>query len=269
MSDFTLNTYRKLLQTLIAEGYTFQTFEQFLQKATTHKTIILRHDVDRLPQNALKMAKLENELGIQASYYFRSVSFVFKPDIIKKITDPGHEIGYHYENLSFTNGDVDKAYESFQKNLETFRKIYPVKTICMHGSPKSGYDSKDIWEKYDYRELGIIGEPYFDIDFDQVFYLTDTGRRWDGWKISLRDKVPQQERWEKEGLVFHSTKDIIKAAENNKLPGKIMITTHPQRWTDRPLPWVKELVWQGVKNGVKYFLVKMRAENGRVRELGR
>ena len=146
----------------------------------------------------------------------------------------------------------------------------------MHGSPKSRYDSKDIWEnrqgagqEYDYRQLGIIGEPYFDIDFDEVFYLTDTGRRWDGWKVSLRDKVPQQEIWEKEGLVFHSTKDIIKAAENNQLPNKIMITTHPQRWTDRPLPWVKELVWQRVKNVGKYFLVKMRAENGRVRELGR
>jgi hypothetical protein len=127
--------------------------------------------------------------------------------------------------------------------------------LAGHGSPKSRYDSKDIWKKYDYRELGIIGEPYFDIDFNEVFYLTDTGRRWDGWKVSLRDKVPQQEKWKKAGLVFHSTKDIIKAAENNQLPNKIMITTHPQRWTDKPLPWVKELVWQRVKNVVKFFLI--------------
>jgi hypothetical protein len=84
--------------------------------------------------------------------------------------------------------------------------------------------------------------------FRKVFNLTDTGRRWDGWKVSLRDKVPQQEQWKQQGLVFHSTQDIIKAAENNQLPNKIMITTHPERWTDRPLPWVTELVWQGVKN---------------------
>jgi hypothetical protein len=37
-----------------------------------------------------------------------------------------------------------------------------------------------------------------------------------------------------------------------------MITTHPQRWTDRPVPWVKELVWQNVKNVGKYFLVKLK-----------
>ena len=34
---------------------------------------------------------------------------------------------------------------------------------------------------------------------------------------------------------FHSTFDIIKAAKNNTLPNQIMITVHPQRWTNNPL----------------------------------
>lgn len=38
------------------------------------KVVILRHDVDRLPGNALKMARLEHEMGVQATYYFRAVS---------------------------------------------------------------------------------------------------------------------------------------------------------------------------------------------------
>jgi hypothetical protein len=49
-----------------------------------------------------------------------------------------------------------------------------------------------LWKRYDYRELGIIGEPYLDVDFDEVFYLTDTGRRWDGEAVSVRDKVKAQ-----------------------------------------------------------------------------
>jgi hypothetical protein len=57
---------------------------------------------------------------------------------------------------------------------------------------------------------------------------------------------------------FRSTYDIITAAEEDELPDKIMMTFHPQRWTDKPVPWVKELVWQNVKNVGKYFLVKMR-----------
>jgi hypothetical protein len=59
----------------------------------------------------------------------------------------------------------------------------------MHGSPLSRWDSRLLWSRYDYREFGIIGEPYFDVDFDEVLYLTDTGRRWDGERFSVRDKV--------------------------------------------------------------------------------
>jgi len=59
---------------------------------------------------------------------------------------------------------------------------------------------------------------------------------------------------------FHSTFNIIRAAEEGRLPDKIMMTFHPQRWTDKPAPWMKELVWQNVKNVGKYFLVIVRSE---------
>ena len=75
--------------------------------------------------------------------------------------------------------------------MEKLWKFYPVKTICMHGSPLSKLDNLDLWKKYDYRDFGIIAKPYFDVDFDEVFYLTDTGQR-DGWKVSIRDKVGGQ-----------------------------------------------------------------------------
>jgi hypothetical protein len=147
--------------------------------------------------------------------------------------------------------DVAAAIGAFIDHLAYIRRFYPVETICMHGSPTSPHDNRRIWENYDYRAHGIIGEPYFDIDFDQVFYLTDTGRRWDGWQSSIRDKMPQQEEWIRKGLVFHSTGDIIRAAEKGRLPDQIMFTVHPQRWHDRPLPWLRELVLQNAKNVLK------------------
>lgn len=128
----------------------------------------------------------------------------------------------------------------------------------MHGSPKSPYDSRDLWKHYNYRDFGISGEPYFDTDFSEVLYLTDTGRRWDGWKTSVRDKVPQQEEWIKKGWTFHSTKEIINAACKGKLPDKILFTVHPQRWHNRILPWLKELVLQNAKNGVKRWVFVKR-----------
>ena len=54
---------------------------------------------------------------------------------------------------------------------------------------------------------------------------------------------------------FKSTQDIIDAAYDGLLPNQIMMTFHPQRWTDKPVLWVKELVWQNMKNGVKWGLV--------------
>jgi hypothetical protein len=59
-------------------------------------------------------------------------------------------------------------------------------------------------------------------------------------------------------LKLHSTKDIIKALASDFLPDKIMLTIHPQRWTDNYFLWIKELIWQNVKNGVKYFLVQKK-----------
>ena len=252
--NFTLKKYEYLLLALQQQGFSFQTFEQFLKERIS-KSIILRHDVDLLPGNSLKFAKIQADNGIKGSYYFRAVSESWDERVIKNISELGHEIGYHYESLSTMNGDIDKAYDDFQRNLNKLRKLVPVATICMHGSPRSKWDSKDIWKKYDYKKLGIIGEPYFDINFNEIFYLTDTGRRWDGWKVSIRDKVPQQEIWIEQGLVFHSTNDIIKAAEDGRLPEKIMFTFHPQRWHNEPLLWLKELVLQNAKNIVKRFMI--------------
>lgn len=74
-----------------------------------------------------------------------------------------------------------------------------------------------------------------------------------------QDKVPQQERWIKEGLVFKTTNDIIKAAQENKLPNQIMITVHPQRWTTIR-NWMKEYCLQSCKNVVKRVLIAYRKQ---------
>ena len=195
MRDFTLSQYAALLDALKAYGF---------------HTLTLRHDVDLKPQNSLRTARLEAERGMLGIYYFRAVPESWDENIIREIAALGHEVGYHYESLTTCDGDIDKAYEDFCKNLEALRKIVPVRSICMHGSPRSPYDSKDIWKKYDYKALGIESEPYLDTDFSKVFYLTDTGRRWDGYKVSVRDKIPQyQDEWTAKGLTFHSTEDVI------------------------------------------------------------
>ena len=311
IQDFSLTTYKKLLQELLANCYSFQTLQDFIQQPEK-KTVILRHDVDRKPGNALVVAKIEKEGGIKASYYFRIVKESYDESIIKQIAGMGHEIGYHYENLSEisrkpevrsqksedggqrsishprgigfafhragrhtqTHTDIypadlagqkksslrekkefrdelfELAIDDFRLNLEKLRKLYPVKTICMHGSPLSKWDNRLLWKKYNYRDFGIIAEPYFDINWQKMFYLTDTGRKWNNTSSSVRDRVDSGF-----DIAIENTSHLISLAKQDALPRQIMINTHPQRWTDKPLPWVKELVWQNIKNVVKKWMV--------------
>lgn len=242
--------------------FTLRKYGEFLNALRGYGDITLRHDVDLKPQNSLRAAQLEASLGWNATYYFRAVPESWDEEIILKIAALGHEIGYHYECLTTTDGDVDAAWEDFKANLSKLEKLvgHKITRICMHGSPRSKWDSKDIWKKYDYRDAGVEYEPYFDVDYSETFYLTDTGRRWDGYKVSVRDKIPHfQEIWTAKGLVYHKTDDIIKAAKNGSLPHNILITTHPQRWNDSFLPWFKELAAQNAKNIVKRLKITIFA----------
>jgi len=253
MKDFLLSTFISLCNLFKEREYKFIPFLDYCQGNAPKKFIIMRHDVDRGAGFALIMAKLENSLSIKSSYYFRCKQDIFEYEIINKIRSLGHEIGFHYETLAKAGGNFSKAIDMFESELEYLRNIADIKTICAHGSPLSKWDSRKIWERYDFKDFGILGEPNFTLNFNKVLYLTDTGRRWNGVSVSVRDKVNS-----KFAYSFKSTFDIIKALNNNELPSKLMINVHPHRWTDKLIPWLKELFWQNTKNIGKHILIKAK-----------
>ena len=253
MRDFTLQTFKSLFLEFQRQGYVFITFADYCSSKIDRRFVILRHDVDRNAENALRVATIEKKLKIKASYYFRIVKKSYKESIIKKIAKMGHEIGYHYEDLAVAKGNAEKAITSFENNLAKLRQLYPIKTICMHGSPLSKWDNRLIWRKFNYRNFGIIGEPFFDVNFNEVLYLTDTGRCWNGNTVSVRDKVDSEFQYD-----FGTTFDILRVLESNELPEGLMINTHPHRWNSRIFPWLKELLLQNAKNIVKRHLLVKR-----------
>lgn len=259
MKDFTLQIYKELLLTILQNGYSTFTFEEYCKVKPDGKYVVLRHDVDLRPDFSLAMAQLENKLHIQSTYYFRIVRESNQPAYIQAIAALGHEIGYHYEDLNLAKGDFDIAYKNYQKNLEYFRTFYPVGTVAMHGSPREKHDNRDLWKKYDYHSFDIIGEPYFDfLNREDVLYFTDTGRMWDGDKYNVRDKALQTSTVSAQIKLprIHTTSDLIEWIKdgNNQYP--IMISTHPQRWTDDAFAWWKERIAQAVKNQVKAIIRK-------------
>jgi hypothetical protein len=272
MADFTLKRYKELLEAIKEAGYHFQNFEEFITN-NVNRSMVLRHDIDRQPRRALDISEIEAAKGIRASYHFRIGNKSNNPDVIKKIVSLGHEVAYHYEDMSqagrggvVTNDNTEllnSAIKTFRENLKYLRQFYPVKVISMHGDPKYSTDNRDLWEHFNYRLEGIICEPYLDIDYAKTLYLTDTGRRWNGTRINFRDKIGKNY-----GKTFgeplankvnlRSTNDIIVLLKSGGMPDRVILNIHTQRWTERPIPWFHELLWQNLKNVIKYILATLR-----------
>jgi hypothetical protein len=249
MRDFTFELYNRLLHELRHNQYTFQTFEEFITQPA-ERVVVLRHDVDTRNRNSLQFALIEYALDIRSTFFFRILPQSYDPVIVDLIINMGHELGYHYEDLSLAQGDMQLAIDLFVNNLTELRKHYPVRSISSHKSLFSKYDNRDLWTQFNYHTYGIVGEPRCDVSVDEILYLTDTGSRWDGQKVSVRDKVNTSY-----SISFSSTHDIIKNIKD--LPNHVMFNFHPQRWNDQLIPWVSELILQNIKNKIKkYFFMK-------------
>lgn len=252
MRDFTHTIYKELLNTFINNGYIFITVEEYFSDNYNKNRpfIIMRHDVDRRPNNSLEMSKIENSMGIKSTYYFRTIHQTFKPNIIKEIIGLGHEIGYHYESLAQTNGDYEEAIDDFEFNLNRLRELYPIRHIAMHGRPTSKWDSRDLWKHYDYKQYKIVSEPYFDIDFNRVFYATDAGRAWGDERINLRDKVNTEFNFN-----IKSTNDLINEIKKGYLPKEIMLNIHPEHWSKSTIEWYRIYILRKSKNFIKKIVL--------------
>ena len=249
--DFTHNEYRRLLGALKASGYHFYTFAQYYAAAGRLPAghVILRHDVDRMPGRAAAMARLESQEGVHATYFFRSRGASFSPEIIAAVRELGHEVGYHYECLADTRGDVNAAWELFRRELERFAAFGRITSIAMHGRPFSPWDSRDIWSQFDYRDAGVALEAYLDIDWSRYTYLTDTGRGWDG-QYNVRDvprSVGGNEQWR-----ARSTRELRMCIARSR--SDLVLSVHPERWTGSIPGWIQAWLLDSAANAVKLLL---------------
>jgi hypothetical protein len=250
MRDFTFRMYQRLCNALL-EGHSLVGVRSYLKNSPGNAAII-RHDVDKKPENALVMARIEQELGINSTYYFRTVPSSFNKKIILQIHDMGHEIGYHYEVLDKSKGDYSKAIDLFEHEMELFP--CKIETICMHGNPLTAWVNRDLWLHYDYKKFGIIGEAYLSFDFSTIEYYSDTGRTWSD-RYSVKDLTNEAES---ERKALTNTQSLLDHIE--KSSDCVCVVTHPQRWNDDCIPWLRELFSQSIKNigksGIKYLKAK-------------
>lgn len=253
--DFTHSQLLKLYKTIEESGYEWKSFMDLNgDSGIPSKTVILRHDVDQFSKRALECALLENQNSIVSTYFFRKKHFLRNTCVINKIIELGHFVGYHYENLADFNGNIDKAIHDFGSTVKIIRQDFEIHWISVHGSPISRVNNQAIWSKLDTLAYELIDISNPEI-YKKYFYLTDTGRSWNSKAFNLRDKAYQA----LDGFITNgSTNSIIDGFKKGLFPNQIIINIHPQRWNQKPGPWLGEWVIQSLKNPIKYAIGRWR-----------
>ena len=254
--DFSLASYLTILHAAQSAGYATRTVLNALDPHTpappaSQPQLILRHDVDRRPANALAMAQAEHRMGINATYYFRVVGPAYDPAIICDIAEMGHEIGYHYEDFYSARYDADAAYAAFQKHLMNLRGMADIRTIAMHGSPLSRFNNMDLWDSKSFANCGVL-DCTLSRDWSDTVFLTDTGRRFDAIAANLRDDIGALSA---PGI---SSPDDVARYLSQTRPSKVLLSTHPERWSRNLPDWVRQLATDHLINMAKTLLRTVR-----------
>ena len=99
--QFSLATYRQLLQSALGAGYEFMPFKS--DSLGGQGQCLLRHDVDADLSAALVMAHEENAMGVSATYFLMLRSPLYNifarrnHETVQKILALGHDIALHYD----------------------------------------------------------------------------------------------------------------------------------------------------------------------------
>lgn len=253
MRDFTLESYRRLLDHLRSQvGRAWGVLAWHEDRP--NQGVLVRHDVDRKPANALAMARLEAANGIQSTYYFRVVGQAFSPKVISEVARLGHEVGYHYEDLTLARGDIARAHDLFARHLAQLRAIAPVRTAAMHGSPFSPHNNLDMWMQGSLADHGLVAEAFLTIDYQGVPYFTDTGRSWAAGGANLRDMPPSAvppPAW------VRGSVDLMRFVDQVR-PNALALSAHPERWAAAAGDWLLQLGKDRCINTAKRVLRALR-----------
>ena len=101
--------------------------------------------------------------------------------------------------------------------------------------------------------LSYVESESIKCQYNNVLYLTDTGRTWAGKKVSVKDVVNTS--YDQKVSTTNGVIDLIKSEQFFN----ICLVVHPHRWCDNFSAWLWELVWQNAKNVGKRGIVWYRA----------
>ena len=163
---FNISDYENLILKLLNAGLKPTT--NWNEKMTVN-SLLLRHDIDFSPDYALKIAKIESKLNVQATYFIMLTSNMYNflsshnQKLVKDIIDLGHKVSLHFDPKAYEN--VDKFLE--EKNIfENITNNY-VDIVSVH--------RPGLLLKNNNVSLSGVKHTYQDSYFKKMKYISDSG----------------------------------------------------------------------------------------------
>jgi hypothetical protein len=203
-ADFTFKNYRRLI-TLAKSNYRFRTYTDFNKE---ERFILWRHDVDFSPEGAMKMAAIEADEGIIATYFLCIRSNFYNlledrgADCVREIARHGHCIGLHFDSSLYEIRDEQDLETCLQKEKAVFHEFYnqEVRVFSFHMTTSSE-------KTYQRRVYAGMLNTHSEVFRNGVGYCSDSNGYWR----------------------FRRLEDVLLEAKDERL----QVLTHPVWWQDK------------------------------------
>jgi len=208
-TDFTEEAYSELIKLAKSENYLFALFSEEVKQ----RHVLWRHDIDLSVHRAIRLAEIEAELKVRATYFVNPHCVYYnmlEPEILgllRLITSFGHEIGLHFDADAYPNEVWTR--ESLESHLSQERMLVQQALGCPVEA--FSYHNPDVGELIALdgdRLAGMVNAYSKRLRTDYV-YASDSNGYWR----------------------FKPIPDVIQERHN-----RLHILTHPEWWTPDPLP---------------------------------
>ena len=176
--QFTYKAYERLIGNLRNHGYQTVSYDNW-EKA--QRCVILRHDIDYDLDKAVKLAKIEMDLGVKSTYFvlltsdFYNVFSKNAGDSLRTLKDCGHTIGLHFDEKRYPGiwgCNIEEIRQRIVKEAEVLSAATAneINVVSMHRPSGAVLDA-------DLQIPGMINS-YGQTYIRNFKYLSDSRRTW-------------------------------------------------------------------------------------------
>lgn len=183
--EFTYRWYRGFLRDIRSKGYEIKRFADSIGEGD----VVLRHDVDLSLEAAVRLARLEADMGVRSTYCVLVTSPLYNTlqredrSRVCEIESLGHEVALHFSTHEYWPPDETRDDEAIERRVEEEQTIVgtlvsePPTTVSFHIPPEWVLD----------RPFDGFRSTYAPSFFSDMGYVADSGQRWRGEPPALPD----------------------------------------------------------------------------------